>query len=109
MARRKERSRPAAIPLATWSANAGLWDAEGGLDFRGFLSTKPIATGTGLISTDVAGLTTVGIDTTTVGLRVGVPTTATSTCLQGSWAADANFQYVCVAADTWRRGALANW
>ena len=97
------------IPLAMWSANAGLWDAEGGLDFRGFLSTKPIATSTGLMSTDIAGLTTVSIDTTMVGLRVGIPATATSTCLQGSWAADASFHYVCVATNTWRRAAVSSW
>ncbi len=97
------------IPLAMWSANAGLWDAEGGLDFRGFLSTKPIATSTGLMSTDVAGLTTVSIDTTMVGLRVGIPATATSTCLRGSWAADASFHYVCIATDTWRRAAVSSW
>ena len=97
------------VPLAIWSANTGLWDAEGGLDFRGFLSTKSIVTSTGLMSTDVAGLTTVSIDTTMVGLRVGVPATATSTCLQGSWAADVSFHYVCVAANTWRRAAVSSW
>lgn len=97
------------IPLAVWSANGGLWDAEGGVDFRGFLSTKPIATGAGLLGIDVAGLTTISIDTTTVGLRVAVPATSTSTCVQGSWAADASFHYVCVSTDTWRRAALSSW
>jgi hypothetical protein len=97
------------IPLAIWSANAGLWDAEGGVDFRGFLSTKPIATGTGLLGIDVAGLTTISVDTTTVGLRVAVPSSATSACTQGSWAANATFYYVCVATNTWRRVALSSW
>lgn len=97
------------IPLAIWSANNGLWDVEGGVDFRGFLSTKPVTTGTGLISTDVAGLTTILVDTTAVGLRVAVPATATTACMQGSWAANASFHYVCVATNTWRRVALTSW
>lgn len=97
------------VPLAIWSVTGGLWDAEGGLDFRGFLSTKSITTSTGLMSTDFSGLTTISIDTTMVGLRVGVPATAISTCLQGSWAADANFHYVCVATNTWRRAAVSSW
>ena len=97
------------VPLATWTATGGAWDLDGGLDFRGFLSTKAVTAGAGLVSSEVAGLTSVSVDTTVVGLRVGVPSTSSAACLQGSWAADASFQYVCVAADTWRRAALANW
>jgi hypothetical protein len=100
---------PDSVPLAIWSASGGLWDAEGWLDFRGFLSTKSIAASTGLIGMDVAGLTTISIDTTMVGLRVGVPSTATSNCLQGSWAANASFHYICVAPNTWRRSAVSTW
>ena len=97
------------VPLAIWPATAGNWDLNGGLDFRGFLSTKSITASTGLMSTDISGLTTISIDTTMVGLRVGVPAGVASTCLQGSWAADASFHYVCVAANSWRRGAVSSW
>jgi hypothetical protein len=37
------------------------------------------------------------------------PATATSTGRRGDTAFDANFFYVCVAANTWRRAALSTW
>ena len=97
------------IPLATWTATGGGWDNNGGLDFRGFLSTKAVTASVGLLVSELAGLTTLSVDTTMVGLRVGVPPTATSTCTGGSWSADTSFHYVCVAPDTWRRAAVSSW
>jgi hypothetical protein len=106
------------IPLATWTATGttadvppvpGKWDVDGGIDFRGFLSTKAIAAGAGLVSTEVNGLSTLSIDDTLIGVRVGVPSTSTTTCTQGSWAASTTYFYACVAANTWRRVAVASW
>jgi hypothetical protein len=97
------------IPVATWTVTAGVWDVNGGLDFRGFLSTKAVSASTGLVTTELAGLTTLSVDTTMVGLRVAVPGSAASACVQGSWAADTSFHYVCVAANTWRRASVTTW
>lgn len=43
------------------------------------------------------------------GVKVGVPATATSTGVVGTWAADASYFYVCTAANTWKRVAIASW
>jgi len=40
---------------------------------------------------------------------VAAPKTSNSTCTVGSWAYDSNYVYVCVAANSWRRTALAGW
>jgi hypothetical protein len=98
-----------AIPVASWTVTNGAWDTGGGTDFRGYLSIKNIAAGTGLLSTELNGLTTIGIYATVIGVRVGIPATATTACTQGTWAADDSFHYVCVSTDTWRRAALSTW
>ena len=100
---------PDSLPVATWTATNGAWNATGGTDFRGYLSTKNIAAGVGLLATDVNGLTTVSADGTVVGFRVAAPSTATSACAQGSWAVDEEFYYVCVSTNTWRRAATSTW
>ena len=106
------------IPLATWTATGttsdtppvpGKWDVDGGIDFRGFLSTKAIAAGAGLVSVELNGLATLSVDSTLYGARVGVPSTATTTCVSGSWAASTSYFYACVAENTWRRVAVASW
>lgn len=38
-----------------------------------------------------------------------VPTTATSSGVSGAKARDANFLYICVATNSWRRVALSTW
>lgn len=38
-----------------------------------------------------------------------VPASATAPCTAGQWWYDASYWYVCVAADTWKRAALATW
>lgn len=43
------------------------------------------------------------------GVKVAVPSTATSTGVLGQWAADSSYIYVCTAANTWRRAAVASW
>jgi Cu/Ag efflux protein CusF len=47
--------------------------------------------------------------TATIGAKVAVPATATSTGSVGQWAADSSFYYACTAANTWRRVAIASW
>lgn len=44
-----------------------------------------------------------------VGTKVTVPSSATSTGSVGQWAADTNYFYVCIAANTWVRAQLATW
>ena len=97
------------IPLFTWSATAGVWDTSGGVDFRAFLSAKNTVSGLGLISTETAGLTTMAIDPTSIGVRVAAPATAASACAAGNWAFDASFFYVCVANNSWKRAGVAAW
>jgi len=40
---------------------------------------------------------------------VAVPATATSAGEAGQIVRDANFLYLCIATDTWRRVAIAAW
>lgn len=47
--------------------------------------------------------------TGTIGVKVTVPSTASSTCVAGNWAADASYYYACTATNTWVRAALATW
>lgn len=100
---------PDSIPIATWTATSGAWDPNGGTDFRGYLSTKNVAAGTGLLTTEVNGLTTVSADASLIGLRVTVPASATAACTQGSWAVDSSYYYVCVSANSWKRAAVSTW
>jgi len=97
------------IPLYTWTANNGQWDANGGLDWRATISTKNITAGTGLVAASAGGATTMSVDTATVGLRVAPPASSASACTIGSWAADSSFFYVCQATNSWRRVAASTW
>lgn len=45
----------------------------------------------------------------TVAVWVAVPATATSTGLPGQMARDASFLYICHAANSWKRCAIAAW
>jgi len=97
------------IPLFTWTATNGTWDAAGGTDWRAFQSTTNISAGTGLLGATANGVTTLSLDPTLVGLWAPVPSTSSSTCSTGAWSIDTSFYYVCVAANTWRRAALTIW
>ncbi|BBK11716.1 hypothetical protein TMSI_21080 [Klebsiella quasipneumoniae] len=44
-----------------------------------------------------------------VGVKVAVPSSATAPGSVGQWAADSTYLYVCIAANTWVRSALATW
>ena len=98
-----------AVPLFTWSATSGAWDAGGGIDLRAFLSSKNVTPGTGLLSVSGSGATTLSIDTTVTGQRTTVPATSTSACSVGTWAADTSFYYVCVSTNGWKRAALSSF
>lgn len=93
------------IPLFTWSATAGAWDANGGLDLRAFLSNKSITAGTGIVSADVAGQTVISADTSVVGVRVAAPSTSIGTCVTGNYAVDTTYFYQCLSTNIWVRVA----
>ncbi len=97
------------IPLASWTAVNGIWDTLGGVDWRAFQSTRTLAAGPGVLIIEAPGTTTVAADPATVGLRVTPPAAATSPCTSGAWAADDSFLYLCHAANTWKRVAIATW
>lgn len=40
---------------------------------------------------------------------VSVPSTATSSGTAGQMAKDANYLYICIATNTWKRVALSTW
>lgn len=100
---------PDSIPLATWSSLTGVWEPNGGLDLRGYLTNKPVGAGVGLTSTDIAGETVLHIDPSVVATRVSVPASSSANCSIGSYAIDADFFYACVALNSWKRVAITNW
>lgn len=51
----------------------------------------------------------VSVEGNPLGVKVAVPATATSAGVVGQWAADASWLYICTAATTWRRVAIAAW
>lgn len=98
-----------AIPLFTWSATSGTWDASGGVDQRAFLSSKSVTAGTGITTTEVSGKTQLSADTSVIGLRVATPGTSGTACTAGSWATDGSFFYLCTSTNVWRRAALSSF
>lgn len=97
------------IPLFTWSATNGTWDANGATDQRAFLSSKSVLAGVGIITTEVSGKTQLSADTSVIGLRTAAPATSSSTCTAGSWATDGSYFYLCTATNVWRRAALSSF
>jgi hypothetical protein len=55
------------IPIATWGASTGVWNAQGS-DWRAWLSTNILNAGEGIITVDAGRTTTVAVD------RAAVPT-----------------------------------
>ena len=98
-----------AIPLFTWSATTGTWDASGGVDQRAFLSSKSVTAGPGITTTEISGKTQLSADTSVIGLRVAAPGTSSTACTTGSWATDGSFFYLCTATNVWRRAALSSF
>lgn len=100
---------PDSVPLFTWSATNGAWDATGGIDRRAFTSTKVVQPGAGMTSTETSGITILGVDPAFIGARVAVPANSSSACVSGSYAMDTSFYYVCVSSNSWRRVALSTF
>jgi hypothetical protein len=98
-----------AVPVATWSVSNGSLDQTGGQDFRAVLGTKNLIAGAGVTAVDANGTAVVSADTSLIGFHVAAPATSSSSCAIGNWSYDANYIYVCVAANTWRRSALSSW
>jgi hypothetical protein len=97
------------IPLASWSASSGTWVSSSGVDVRAFQSTAAVVPQLGLSSTIAAGQIILSVDTSVVGLQVGVPSTSSTACTQGSWATNGSFYYLCISTNTWARAALTSF
>lgn len=97
------------IPLFTWSATNGTWDANGGADQRAFLSSKSVSVGVGITSTETSGKTQLSADTSVIGLRTAAPATSTTACTAGSWATDGSYFYLCTSTNVWARAALSTF
>ena len=54
------------IPLYTWTASNGTWDANGGTDRRAFLSTRNVSGGAGIVTLDTGSQSIVAVDSATV-------------------------------------------
>ena len=50
------------IPLYTWTATTGVWDAGGGIDRRGWLSSTNLLAGAGIMTVQSGGQTTIAVD-----------------------------------------------
>ncbi len=100
---------PDSIAVATWPVINGALNAAGGQDFRAMLGTKNVIAGQGIVTADANGSAVVSIDSTLIGLRVAAPASSTSSCQTGSWSYDANYVYICISVNTWRRAQLASW
>jgi len=50
------------MPLYTWTAANAVWDSNGGVDLRGWLSANPVLGGAGIATVIAAGQTTVSVD-----------------------------------------------
>lgn len=97
------------IPLFSVSAASGIWNTNGVLDYRAFLSSPNLAAGTGVIIAGAGQSTIVSVDSSVVSLKVAVPVTSSSACAVGAWATDGSFFYLCTAANLWKRTSLASW
>jgi len=54
------------IPVFTWTALGGVWEASGGSDQRAWLGAKVLNSGAGIAISETSGQTVVGVDTATV-------------------------------------------
>jgi hypothetical protein len=94
------------IPLATWTVTGGSLSAGSGVDFRAFLSTKALTSGSGILVVENSGISTISIDPTVVATYVATPpTTSASSCSTGQVSADSNYFYFCSATNVWKRVA----
>jgi len=80
------------IPLFTWAATNGTWDAAGGLDKRALLSGKIMNAGIGIITLDTGSSTSIAVDSAAVPsyLTASAPLTF-GAIANGACAADLTF------------------
>jgi hypothetical protein len=98
------------IPLFSWTATAGSFDAAGGTDFRALLSGKNLLSGMGMLITETAGTSTISVDPSTVSTQVLTPpATSSATCTTGQFSVDSSYYYVCTATNTWKRVVLSSF
>ena len=65
------------VPLYTWAATSGSWDAGGGVDMRALLSGKVLSAGMGIVTLDTGSSTSISVDAAVV------PTYLTATAALG--------------------------
>ena len=100
---------PDSLPLATWTADNGTWEASG-VDFRAFLAAPYLLPGLGLtLEISGGGAAQFAVDPALLPVRSSVPATSTSSCTAGNWALTDTHLYFCVAGDTWKRMELTSW
>jgi hypothetical protein len=98
------------IPLFTWTLTSGSFDGAGGTDYRAFLSSKNLSSGTGIIIGENGGTSTIAIDPSMVATRVLTPpATSSAACSVGQFSWDDNYYYLCTASNGWKRIALASF
>ena len=98
------------VPVASWTASAGQWDAAGGTDFRSFFGSGPsFVPGTGIAFASQPGQLVIQTDTSIVAVRVTTPAASNSTCVLGNYAVGGGFFYQCVETNSWMRVTLASW
>ena len=74
------------MPLYTWTAANALWDVNGGVDLRGWLSSNPLLGGAGIATVSAAGQTTISVDSAVVptyltgSATLGFPPIPAATC-----------------------------
>jgi hypothetical protein len=98
------------IPLFSWAVVQGAFDPRSGADFRTTLATTNVSAGSGVTVADNAGTATVAIDPSIVSTRVITPPkSSSSACTSGQFSFDADYYYLCVASNQWKRFALSNF
>ena len=80
------------IPLFTWTATGGAWDASGGMDQRAALSTRLLTAGTGIVTLDTGSATNISLDTAVVPRYLAAAASLTFGAIAGgTCAADQTF------------------
>ena len=74
-----------------WGPNDWLFKSSVGIRYKS--GSEPASATDGLILT----------------MKTAVPATAVSGGLEGQWASDGSYLYICTATNTWRRVAVATW
>jgi hypothetical protein len=77
---------PNVLPVYTWTATNGTWDATGGHDERAFLDSKVLAGGQGIIVTEASNQSTLAVDNGVIptylmnSATLSYPSIATGAC-----------------------------